>query len=54
MLSLLALLVACDAISGERVMGTLMLMVSGTVARYEVLLSKLLVGLMTLTNANER
>lgn len=47
-LSLLALLMACDAISGERAMGTLMLITSGTVARHEVLLGKILAGLMTL------
>jgi ABC-type transport system involved in multi-copper enzyme maturation permease subunit len=47
-LSLLALLMACDAISGERTMGTLMLITSGTVARHEVLLGKVLAGLMTL------
>jgi len=47
-LSLLAFLMACDAISGERAMGTLMLITSGTVARHEVLLGKVLAGLMTL------
>ncbi|MBW7991014.1 MAG: ABC transporter permease subunit [Planctomycetes bacterium] len=46
-LSLLALLIACDAVSGERAMGTLMLIASSTVARYEVLLGKILAGLMT-------
>ena len=46
-LSLLALLVACDAVSGERVMGTLKLTASNTVARHEVLLGKILAGLMT-------
>jgi len=47
-LSLLALLVACDAISGERVTGTLMLIASGTVARHEVLLAKVVAGVLTL------
>jgi ABC-type transport system involved in multi-copper enzyme maturation permease subunit len=46
-LSLLALLVACDAVSGERVSGTLMLIASNTVARHEILLGKILAGLMT-------
>jgi ABC-type transport system involved in multi-copper enzyme maturation permease subunit len=47
-LSVLALLVAYDAISGERERGTLKLMLSGTSARYQVLLGKLLAGLMVL------
>jgi ABC-type transport system involved in multi-copper enzyme maturation permease subunit len=47
-LSLLAVLIACDAVSGERATGTLMLTASGTVARYQVLLGKTLAGLMTL------
>ena len=47
-ISILALLVAYDVISGERERGTLRLILSGTVARYEVLLGKLLAGLMTL------
>ena len=46
--SVLALLVAYDAISGERERGTLRLMLSGTAARYQVLLGKLLAGLMVL------
>jgi ABC-type transport system involved in multi-copper enzyme maturation permease subunit len=47
-LSVLALLVAYDAISGERERGTLKLMLSGTSARHQVLLGKLLAGLMVL------
>jgi len=46
--SILALLVAYDAVSGEREQGTLKLMLSGTVARYQVLLGKLVAGLVTL------
>jgi ABC-type transport system involved in multi-copper enzyme maturation permease subunit len=47
-LSVLALLVAYDAISGERERGTLRLILSGTAARHQVLLGKLLAGLMVL------
>jgi ABC-type transport system involved in multi-copper enzyme maturation permease subunit len=47
-ISVLALLVAYDAISGERERGTLKLMLSGAAARYQVLLGKLLAGLMLL------
>lgn len=47
-ISILALLVAYDAISGEREHGTLRMMLSGTAARYEVLLGKLVAGLMIL------
>ncbi len=47
-LSLLALLIACDAISGERIAGTLLLTASGTVARHQILLGKVLAGMMTL------
>ncbi|MBN2314500.1 MAG: ABC transporter permease subunit, partial [Sedimentisphaerales bacterium] len=47
-ISVLALLVAYDAISGEREHGTLRLMLSGTAARYQVLLGKLVAGLMVL------
>ncbi len=47
-MSILALLVAYNAISGEREQGTLRLMFSCTVARYQVLLGKLLAGLVTL------
>lgn len=46
--SVLALLVACDVISNEREQGTLKLMLSANMARYQVLLGKLLAGLMTL------
>ncbi len=48
MLSLLALLIAYDAISGERMAGTLLLTASGTVARHQILLGKTLAGMMTL------
>lgn len=47
-MSILALLVAHDTISGEREQGTLKLILSGTIARYQVLLGKLLAGLVTL------
>lgn len=47
-ISVLALLVAYDAISGERERGTLRLMLSSTAARHQVLLGKLLAGLMVL------
>jgi len=47
-LSVLALLVAYDAVSGERERGTLRLLLSGSAARYQVLLGKLLAGLMVL------
>jgi len=47
-ISVLALLVACDVISNERERGTLKLMLSASVARYQVLSGKLLAGLMTL------
>ncbi len=47
-ISILALLVAYDAISGEREQGTLRLMLSSTAARHEVLLGKLMAGLMIL------
>ena len=46
--SVLALLVACDAISSERERGTLKLMMSGTIARHQVLLGKFIAGLITL------
>jgi len=48
-MSLLALLVAYNVVSGERERGTLKLTLSGVVARYQILLAKLLAGLMTLT-----
>ena len=47
-LSVMALLVAYDTISGERERGTLRLILSGTSARYQVLLGKLLAGLTVL------
>ncbi len=47
-IGVLALLLAYDAISGERERGTLRLMLSGTVARYQILLGKLVAGLMVL------
>ena len=47
-ISVLALLVAYDAISGEREQGTLRLVLSNAAARYQVLLGKLLAGLMVL------
>jgi ABC-type transport system involved in multi-copper enzyme maturation permease subunit len=47
-ISVLALLVAYDAISGEKERGTLRLMLSSTAARYQVLLAKLLAGLLVL------
>jgi len=47
-MSILALLVAYNTISGEREQGTLKLILSGTIARYQVLLGKLLAGLVTL------
>ena len=46
--SILALLMAYDVISGEKEQGTLKLMLSGTTARHQVLLGKLVAGLMTL------
>jgi len=48
-MSILALLVAYDVVSGEREQGTLKLMLSGTAARYQVLLGKLLAGMITLS-----
>ncbi|MFX0199932.1 MAG: ABC transporter permease subunit [Candidatus Hodarchaeota archaeon] len=47
-MSILAVLVAYDTISGEREQGTLKLILSGTIARNQVLLGKLLAGLVTL------
>ena len=47
-ISILALLVAYDAISGERERGTLKLALSGTARRHEILLGKLLAGAMVL------
>ena len=50
-ISVLALLLAYDTISGERERGTLRLILSNTAARYQVLLGKLLAGLMVLVVA---
>ena len=47
-MSILALLVAYDTISGERERGTLRLVLANRTARHEVLLGKLLAGLVTL------
>ena len=47
-IGVLALLLAYDAVSGERERGTLRLMLSGAIARYQVLLGKLVAGLMVL------
>ncbi|MHC4324582.1 MAG: ABC transporter permease [Planctomycetota bacterium] len=47
-ISILALMVAYDTVSGEREQGTLKLVLSGTIARHQVLLGKLLAGLITL------
>jgi ABC-type transport system involved in multi-copper enzyme maturation permease subunit len=46
--SVLAILMAYDVVSGERERGTLKLILSNTTARYEVLFGKLIAGLMTL------
>jgi len=48
-ISILALLVAYDVVSGEREQGTLKLMLSGMTARHQVLLGKLVAGLITLS-----
>ncbi|MHC4205439.1 MAG: ABC transporter permease [Planctomycetota bacterium] len=48
-ISILALLVAYDTVSGEREQGTLKLMLSDPIARHQVLLGKLLAGLITLS-----
>jgi ABC-type transport system involved in multi-copper enzyme maturation permease subunit len=50
-IGVLALLLAYDAISGEREHGTLRLMLSNTAARHQVLLGKLLAGLLVLVVA---
>lgn len=47
-LSILALLLVYDAISGEKERGSLKLMLSGPVPRHQVLLGKLVAGLLTL------
>ena len=46
--SILAILMAYDVISGEKEEGTLKLMLSSTTARHQVLIGKLVAGLMTL------
>ncbi len=48
-LSLLVLLFAYDAISGEREQGTLKLIMSSSLPRYHFLLGKIVAGLITLT-----
>lgn len=48
-MSVLAILVAYDMIAGEREQGTLRLMLSGKASRYQILLGKLLAGLVTLS-----
>jgi len=48
MVSVLAILMAYNVISGEREGGTLKLMLSSEIPRYQVLLGKVLAGLMTL------
>jgi ABC-type transport system involved in multi-copper enzyme maturation permease subunit len=48
-ISILALLVAYDVVSGEREQGTLKLMLSDPIARHQVVLGKLLAGLITLS-----
>ncbi|OHB79892.1 MAG: hypothetical protein A2Z25_08625 [Planctomycetes bacterium RBG_16_55_9] len=48
-ISLLALLVAYDVVSGEREQGTLKLMLSDPIARHQLLTGKLLAGLVTLS-----
>jgi ABC-type transport system involved in multi-copper enzyme maturation permease subunit len=48
-ISILALLVAYDVVSGEREQGTLKLMLTDPIARHQVLLGKLLAGLVTLS-----
>jgi len=48
-ISILALLVSYDVISGEREQGTLKLMLSGETSRWQMLLGKILGGLVTLS-----
>lgn len=50
-ISVLALLLAYDAISGERERGTLRLVLSNNAARYQVLVGKFLAGLLVLVVA---
>jgi len=47
-ISVLALLIAYDVVSGEREQGTLKLIIAGTISRSQVLFGKVLAGLMTL------
>ena len=47
-ISVMALLVAYDTISGERENGTLKLILSNTIARHQVLFGKMIAGLITL------
>ena len=47
-ISILALLIAYDVVSGEREQGTLKLIVSGTISRSQILVGKLIAGLETL------
>lgn len=48
-ISILALLVAYDVISGEREQGTLRLILSDPIARHQIVLGKLIAGLITLS-----
>ncbi|MBN2315219.1 MAG: ABC transporter permease [Sedimentisphaerales bacterium] len=48
-ISILALLVAYDVISGEREQGTLRLILSDPIARHQIVLGKLVAGLITLS-----
>jgi ABC-type transport system involved in multi-copper enzyme maturation permease subunit len=48
-ISILALLVAYDVVSGEREQGTLKLMLSDPIARHQIVLGKLIAGLITLS-----
>ncbi|MFB0554319.1 MAG: ABC transporter permease [Phycisphaerae bacterium] len=48
MLSILALMIAYDTVSGEREQGTLKLILSGTISRHQILIGKLWAGMITL------
>ncbi len=48
MLSILALMIAYDTVSGEREQGTLKLILSGTTSRHQILIGKLWAGMITL------
>ncbi|MEJ2701425.1 MAG: ABC transporter permease subunit [Sedimentisphaerales bacterium] len=48
-ISILALLVAYDVVSGEREQGTLKLMLSDPIARHQIVLGKFIAGLITLS-----